>query len=57
MGTQMADPWFSRRGWGSNPRAWDKNLLFDNIFAKDCMKMNEIGRGRGGAGVDGGAGP
>ena len=36
------DPGFPRRG-GGNPWLWWKKLLFDNIFAKHCMKIKEIG--------------
>ena len=34
---------------GANPSVRAENLLFDKIFAKNCMKMKEIGPKRGGA--------
>ena len=27
---------------GANPGVWAKNLLFEKIFAENCMKMKEI---------------
>ena len=30
---------------GANPLVWGKDLLFDKIFAENCMKMKEIGLG------------
>ena len=36
------DPGFSKRG-DANPYVWGDNLLFDKIFAENCMKMKEIG--------------
>ena len=38
----MANPGFPRRGVPSSEEG-SKNLLFDRIFAKNCMKMKEIG--------------
>ena len=35
---------------GANPWVWSKNLLFENIFAENCMKMKEFGWGGGGGG-------
>ena len=28
---------------GANPGVWSENLLLDNIFVENCMKMKEIG--------------
>ena len=28
---------------GANPWVWAENLLFDKIFAENCMKINKIG--------------
>ena len=33
---------------GANPSVWSKNLLFDTIFAENCINMKEIGLRRGG---------
>ena len=44
------DPGFPR--WGAPiPEFVAKNLLFDKKLAENCMKMNEIGPGGGGARV------
>ena len=43
----MADPGFPRRG-GANFQGGGKNLLFGQIFPKNCMKMKEFGPRRGG---------
>ena len=45
--SKVVDPGFPRRG-GATPWVWGKNLLFDKIFAENCMEMAEIGP-RGGA--------
>ena len=37
----------TRVGMGANSWVWGKNLLFDKIFAENCMKMKEIGLRRG----------
>ena len=31
-----------------NPSVWGENLLIGKIFAKNCMKMKEIGSNGGG---------
>ena len=28
---------------GANPWVWDKNLLFDQILAENCIEIKEIG--------------
>ena len=38
----VADPGFPSLGY-ANPLVWDKNLLLDTIFGKNCMKIKEIG--------------
>ena len=47
----VADPEFPRRG-GGNFQGGDANLLFNQIFPENCMKMKEFGP-RGGARVPG----
>ena len=41
----VADPGFPRGD--VNPRGGSTNLLFVNIFAKNCMEMKEIGSSGG----------
>ena len=38
----VADLGFFRRG-DTNPLIWSKKLLFDKIFAENCIKMKEVG--------------
>ena len=43
----VTDPEFPRRGWGrTNSQGGGTNLLFGQIFPKNCMNMKEIGPGR-----------
>ena len=45
----VVDPGFPRRGagGGGNPRRGGNNRLLDKMFAKNCIKLKEIGQ-RGG---------
>ena len=42
MGIAVTDPGFSNGEGGVNPRVWAENLLFEKIFAENCMKKKEI---------------
>ena len=42
----VADPGFPRRG-AANFQGGDANLLFNQIFPKNCMEMKEFGPRRG----------
>ena len=44
----VADPGFPRWGGGANFQGVDTNLLFNQIFPENCMKMKEFGPGGGG---------
>ena len=44
---EVVDPGFPR--WGANLRGEGSNLLFDTIFAENCMKMKKKIRLSGGA--------
>ena len=45
--TAVEDPGFPIQGWGgcANPKRGGTNLLFDKIYAKNCIEIKEIGPG------------
>ena len=42
---QSGGSWVPQRGWGANSRSGCDNLLFGNIFAKNCTKRKNLDRG------------